>query len=324
MSPNLTTITINIQTEWMILFKLVDISSRLVHLVMLVLQLDVPSERVEFPSNTHNLQIKNFELVTSGKRYGSEITETHSHNIMLLWNYLKRNTPLIESLRLHLHSAEPVPFDYINGMSNLRLLYLFTTSPVETSPELFKIDHLEILEMVMEAKMFEILMPKFRTGTIKRLIYQYLYPEPVSMASDMRYPAYSNVRSVRWSAGLILNGLDGLPSLTSLIFGACQSEIISDFCMRLILQPGNCPKLEKIEFLHCLPEWDLLILMLERRNLLLDTKISPIRALVFSQRLSPMLSSVLVQLLHRKYPVRPSNRELSTQGMAESFLNTSR
>ncbi|PVF96808.1 hypothetical protein CPB86DRAFT_682461, partial [Serendipita vermifera] len=81
-------------------------------------------------------------------------------------------------------------------------------------------------------------------------------------------------------------------------------------------RPDAYPSLEEIRYQDC-PEWDILIIMLERRNLLSGSHIKPIKKLHLPRICPPRIARVIQVLLQGKWPDRPSNRELSMAGNAE-------
>ncbi|KAG8755001.1 hypothetical protein FRC14_004454 [Serendipita sp. 396] len=92
------------------------------------------------------------------------------------------------------------------------------------------------------------------------------------------------------------------------------------FFIPLIQYPHMCPNLDHIEF-RTYPPWDLLFLMLERRNLSAPTRISPIKTLIFPYSLPFVLLYPLSQLLGGRETIRPSNYDLSVIGMKEVYMD---
>ncbi|PVF91705.1 hypothetical protein CPB86DRAFT_680614, partial [Serendipita vermifera] len=86
--------------------------------------------------------------------------------------------------------------------------------------------------------------------------------------------------------------------------------------------PESYPSLEHIVLMGC-PEWDILMIMLERRNLLSCSSIKRITRLDIKGAYSPKFCSILCNLLKCKWPERPSNRDLSLAGNAEMILDLS-
>jgi hypothetical protein len=73
----------------------------------------------------------------------------------------------------------------------------------------------------------------------------------------------------------------------------------------LIMKPRIFPALDTLVLRRGFYEWDILILMLERRNSLLYPKLSPIKAIVVDNNLPYELSYPLAALLQGRLPKRP-------------------
>ncbi|PVF97155.1 hypothetical protein CPB86DRAFT_874328 [Serendipita vermifera] len=98
------------------------------------------------------------------------------------------------------------------------------------------------------------------------------------------------------------------------------TEHFTRFCRDLSLSPHNHPYLESISSSH-IPEWDILFIMLERRNLCFLLGVSPIRKLELPNRIPKGVFDSLHCLLECKTPQRPSNFDLSLAGSIEIILD---
>ena len=91
----------------------------------------------------------------------------------------------------------------------------------------------------------------------------------------------------------------------------------------LICDPHICPLLREVEF-GFLPEWDLLFLMLERRNYLPHSlDIARIETLVLPSPIPPVLLAPLTEILSGRFIERPSNLELSFHGFMNAYFDAS-
>jgi hypothetical protein len=113
---------------------------------------------------------------------------------------------------------------------------------------------------------------------------------------------------------IFLNGsrhvrLGSFLALTSISIESSQAGVTS-LCIALLYQPEDCPCLEDIEFLESAPEWDILFIMLERRNFLINPSVSRVRRISLPF-ISNELRAPLACLLRGKYTARPSNKDLS-------------
>ncbi|KAG8813977.1 hypothetical protein FRC17_001348 [Serendipita sp. 399] len=94
------------------------------------------------------------------------------------------------------------------------------------------------------------------------------------------------------------------------------------FFIHFIRYPYLCPNLDYIEF-RTYPEWDLLFLMLERRNLLPPSYITSIKTLLFPSSLPFVLLHPLTQLLGGQAAHRLSNHDLSVTNLMLTCLDSS-
>jgi len=113
---------------------------------------------------------------------------------------------------------------------------------------------------------------------------------------------------VAWDLGLF-------PRLERIeLSGDPSATLAGDFFEELLLQPGSCPSLEEVGIRGHFVEWDLLILLLERRNLVTKPGITRIKAIQVGSDIPYKLLYPLLALLRGKYPHRDSIDEFS--GMA--------
>jgi hypothetical protein len=104
--------------------------------------------------------------------------------------------------------------------------------------------------------------------------------------------------------------------------GSLVAYGITGFIKELACRPYSYPSLEDIELNEC-PEWDILMIMLERRNLLQGPEIKKIRTIKLGSPYSLEIQRIISGLLAGKWTERPSNRDLSLAGNAEILLDLS-
>ncbi|PVF93222.1 hypothetical protein CPB86DRAFT_790381 [Serendipita vermifera] len=95
---------------------------------------------------------------------------------------------------------------------------------------------------------------------------------------------------------------------------------ITFFIRDIASHPDSYPSLEEIELTEC-PELDILMIMLERRNLLQGPGIKKIKRISFSSACSFSIQKIISKLLAGKWAERPSNKDLSLAGNAEVLLD---
>ena len=112
-----------------------------------------------------------------------------------------------------------------------------------------------------------------------------------------------------------------LPSLRSVAIKSEESldQNATTFCLSMLYFPDCCPLLEEVE-LSGFVEWDILVLMLERRNFS-TASVKRIHTLKLPLR-PPHLEGVISSLLNGKFTERPSNESLSTEGIREVLCSS--
>ncbi|PVF91706.1 hypothetical protein CPB86DRAFT_681854, partial [Serendipita vermifera] len=94
------------------------------------------------------------------------------------------------------------------------------------------------------------------------------------------------------------------------------------FVKDIACHPESYPSLEDIDLMR-FPEWDILLIMLERRNLLASPSVKRINKLRITEPYPPKLRAILGALLRCQWPERPPNKEISLAGNAEIILDLS-
>jgi hypothetical protein len=95
---------------------------------------------------------------------------------------------------------------------------------------------------------------------------------------------------------------------------------ITSFIKDIACHPSSYPSLEEIDLGEC-PELDILVIMLEHRNLLQGPEVQKIRKISFRSPCSLEIRQIVSTLLACKWTERPSNVELSRAGNAEILLD---
>ncbi|PVG03982.1 hypothetical protein CPB86DRAFT_869331 [Serendipita vermifera] len=99
-------------------------------------------------------------------------------------------------------------------------------------------------------------------------------------------------------------------SLKALLYHRKIDTKITLFIKEIAEVADRYPCLEEIQMDEC-PEWDILIIMLERRNILASRGIKSIKSLSLPSTCPSSISRLLPGLLAGKWVQRPSNFELS-------------
>jgi hypothetical protein len=213
--------------------------------------------------------------------------------------------------------------DYITSLTNLRELCLYSKHPsIDVTMCPLALDKLEVLHLGLRYITMAEFLSSLRTPNLSRLdIYGDGSPPSLpQMPLYLDNTIYSRLRSINWGSDLLAWDVTSLRSLTSITFKETTSTTSSDFCVYVICRPSDFPALKEITFEN-LPEWDCLLLMLERRNFLPEPTISRIRALLFPLRTTLFLRKPIVDLLRGCFTLRPSNHELSLAGIKEVYFD---
>jgi hypothetical protein len=97
---------------------------------------------------------------------------------------------------------------------------------------------------------------------------------------------------------------------------------ITSFMKDLACRPESYPSLEEVTLGEC-PEWDILVIMLERRNLLTDPLVKPISSICMPSLYPRSILRIICGLLAGRWTERPSNKDLSLSGNADIILDLS-
>ncbi|KIM33844.1 hypothetical protein M408DRAFT_325427 [Serendipita vermifera MAFF 305830] len=97
---------------------------------------------------------------------------------------------------------------------------------------------------------------------------------------------------------------------------------VTSVCQQLALYPWACPALHTLTFGLC-PEWDILFITVERRNIFSHQDISKFRSITLPVSIPAALGDHVRNLLRGRRVKRPSNYDLSLVGNARIALDSS-
>jgi hypothetical protein len=95
----------------------------------------------------------------------------------------------------------------------------------------------------------------------------------------------------------------------------------SDFLEQLLLRPNECPKMEHLTISGRFCEWDVLLLMLERRNFATTPGVSSIKSIKFDSEPSLKLIYPISSLLRGKFLTDMRIADFSLRSMAKRMFN---
>jgi hypothetical protein len=119
----------------------------------------------------------------------------------------------------------------------------------------------------------------------------------------------------------VLWDLSVFPSLKRLQIG--KSIWTSDFFEQLLIRPNDCPNLEHITIRGQYCEWDVLLLMLERRVFAAKPGVVSIKSIRFDRDLSFPLLRAISELLRGKYRIGTQMSEFSLDVIGDHMVDPS-
>ncbi|KAG8801520.1 hypothetical protein FRC16_000304 [Serendipita sp. 398] len=219
-----------------------------------------------------------------------------------------------------------ISLEVIKTLSNLRDLTL----------DAIKMEGIESLSCLQQRHL-ESLTLYLSPHLIYKIVNTLQYPNLVSLdlaCEDKLWPLgdrefdinprnqLSSLYSIEWGLKGVKWHTTSLPSLRIIKFKDRTLQATSDFCVSMILRPHDCPSLEQVEFLQY-PEWDLLYIMLERRNFLHDSSVCPIRLVSMPSSIGLVLRQPLNGLLRGRFVNRGSNQDVSLAAICEAYFDPS-
>lgn len=247
---------------------------------------------------------------------------------------LSHVVPFADTVELGGHFMTKPGLQYVCGLKQLRSLR-FTPDTPEVNTHYLNVDRLP--EHLLRAICLPFVVPtdfldKISHHSLDNLIISNdsfdsaLYIRPRVNLNDFqaifRYEVPSRqlrslgVLKIRIYRPLILD-LDAFSGLRSISFEAWWRQVswASDFLEEILLRPNTLPSLEHIGIEGTFMEWDILILMLERRNFVAQAGTSRIETLHFDAHLPYRLLHPLTLLLGGRFAERPSLKEFSIEAI---------
>ncbi|KAG8819715.1 hypothetical protein FRC17_010348 [Serendipita sp. 399] len=271
-----------------------------------------------------SVQELNLSVTSYATRYWAGDSTSHNSKLSHLADSL---LPVLEQLRkltIYLTNRWTIPPVLLSSSANLQVLdlTLLGLDPDTPLPDL-TLNTLENLALTVPPTCFDYFLSSFKCPNLLLLMIRGTESNPGSTVTTRLQPEqFLRLSSLHWASSNLAWNITAHNALRSITFQYQTPQTASDFCAHLIVRPRDFPSLEEIKF-YCLPEWDLLFLMLERRNFLLDQAISKITTVILSTTVGAMLKGPLVSLLRGEYTNRLSNHDLSILGVGEVYFDTS-
>jgi hypothetical protein len=244
------------------------------------------------------------DLTSIGRPYIASVIRTINRSLPLA-------VPMAERLKLRTKACEDITcFLDAPGFHHVTKLDISTFSREITH---FQPLYLPPLLSSIDASVPSGILTMVKGETVKHFTLDERCTEVVDIAFLNQW---SNLSSLSLLSCMTLCHNFSPPSLTKLVISITQSEKIDSgtaFCQQLALFPERCPKLKHLEFSRC-PEWDIFLIMLEKRNFLKREDISPISYVVLHGRCPPCIGSIIRDRVQGRLTPRLSNYDLSREG----------
>lgn len=234
--------------------------------------------------------------------------------------------PAIEELQIMGETFGTTALNYIQSLCKLETITFATDlAGYDGYPLVLSTDRLESVSWYGNIPPDGII-DFFKSSTLQKLsftpnapVMSYSYPhfEPNSVIFP-RCRATFNILSSLKALTLAIDyrlvlELNSFPKLKTLeLTGHPSAVLAGDLFEEIALQPDTCPTLEEICLRGLYVEWDLLILMLERRNLATKPETSRIKSIKLDCEPGYRLLRPITELLGGKYPHRDPLKEYST------------
>jgi hypothetical protein len=155
-----------------------------------------------------------------------------------------------------------------------------------------------------------------RSSAVERIQYRGYQQQNIDMTE---FDEWKQIRSLDIQNSITNLSFDkfSLPHLRRFVLGEFFDS--TDLCHHLALHPHSCPMLKNLE-LHSTPEWDILFIMLERRNLS-QYPVVPLAQIALPDICARYLRRPIHQVMRGLVPVRPSYYDLSVR-IQEDLINS--
>ena len=265
--------------------------------------------------------------------------ERYSQGVDGFFRSLIAIIPNVEELELHGQGYREAAIEYIQSLRKLRILHFALDINGTEIPRLvLSCDQLETVKWYGQEPP-DGLLHVVQSSTL-RMLYLWSFdfapfdslteplgcqPATLPHSKPLSTP-FSNLRSLTLKVERHVTwDLNMFPRLEEIILSGDPSGFLAgDFLVELLLQPDLCPFLEAIGINGHFVEWDLMILMLERRNFVVRPETTRIKKVQqYASDISYKLLYPISKLLQGKYPRRDSIAAFSTIAMGRLIWDPS-
>jgi hypothetical protein len=271
------------------------------------------------PSTSHNMSVDSLKLEIFMN--GVQTSDIYD-NYLIIYDILTNTLPNVKHMEIRsstphfmLFSLEKLRFSFLEDI--YLVCWVGDIPPIQVRVP----DQVRSLRVRSPGDIFPCLS---NTSSIRSLTWTKRYSDAVSKLDLALWPSLEVLEApciwIHWN-------LERFHHIRSIILNECEKslpkvvEVNANMLIKLLAtELGSCPLLERIHFTQ-FPEWDLLFILLQRRNILNGPHMTPISYLSFPFEPPSFILNPLRQLLKGIYPDMPPLRELSLAGNVEIMLD---
>lgn len=308
---------LDLRLQWQLLATLMPLLEQLGNLEYLGLVMT----RTKGPEDIFDLDgTRSFPTLKTFTFYQSE--EDHSDNLAQLFTLLVGSN--LRKVTISVDKAEIIPLAFLATLEDLRHLSL--KLPLATNLGGLERIQARVLEYLELSIPLSIISPLVSSMECPKLVSLELRSptndwEPQSSLYTFPPNALPSLFSIEWGLTGLRWDVTKFTSLKIIQFREEDLNQVSEFCVNMILHPKDCPALEQLQFAQY-PEWDLLFIMLERRNFLPDTSISAIKLVSMPSSMNFRNRRFLTDVLRGRFAHRMSNEELSLPAIGRLYFDS--
>lgn len=318
LTGNLNTLIISIKDSWRHLYDLFNLLEHLPHLQALELYLHAISEAILLPAmNLCKTGLQDLRISHS-RKYTAE-----DSSLDPLFNLFPIYFPKLRGLEVKFIPWSTPLASFIKSAATLRSLRVsyFTGNLFSNSIESSSLQQLTLEDATIAS--FLALMENAKCPELSKLTFSGLdLGGETQPPNEIHYPG--EIPPIYLTIETLENGLIHTRWETPKFRALRKLQLTGSrdhsgvFLVDMIMDPCICPTLTEIG-LQFVPEWDLLFLMLERRNRLQG--IARIQTLTLPSPIPLVLLEPLTDLLGGRVANRPSNWDLSFCGCMEEYFD---
>ncbi|KIM20889.1 hypothetical protein M408DRAFT_29995 [Serendipita vermifera MAFF 305830] len=266
--------------------------------------------------------------------YGMNITELEQAipSWRALYQALAGILPCVKILNLEDALLFDETWSYISGLNQLQEITVSDCRLyLSTSQSFINMEYLSYISWSMppdSAAIFsKIVAPSLRSLQINIAPKDWTHVDADATNYSIPENAFPSLASLTIAFAMPVSWNIGIRSYKNLRELILQHPYGSDFMTggdileTILMRPRDFPALEKIELAHLLFEYDILLLLLERKNIHAQRGISPITAVVVNSPLSYRLLYPIATLLGGKFPAREPNVAFSLDAIGQRIFD---